>query len=248
MEDRACWYELRDGRRHVLPYEYTYNSHVKRRWRGRGVFEVMAYEFLGCSDAYLRSAAAAGRILLNGKRVSDGDCFRDGDLLSHIVVRNEPSVPDEEIKLLCRVAVATPSGPAEAGQPNAAEPRTVVLVVHKPAGMPVHPAGRFRRNSVVEVLQAQRPELFTAGAPHVLHRLDRQVSGVLILPLSGTVAAELGAALEARRLRKVYLARVRGAFPVGPSRPVSEPIRVSSLRTRAWIPLWIPTFACQCLV
>ena len=152
--ERNSWYVLRSGRRFVVPYQFTYTSHVKKRWRGKNILEVMAEEFIGCSFAYLTSAAKLGRILLNGGPVDEADCFRDGDLLSHIVERQEPSVPDEEIRVLWCV-----------GQ---------VLVVHKPAGMPVHPAGRFRRNSLVEVLQAQRPELFLAGGPYVLHRLDRQ--------------------------------------------------------------------------
>ena len=31
---RAAWYEVRNGRRHVLPYDFTFTSFAKRRWLG----------------------------------------------------------------------------------------------------------------------------------------------------------------------------------------------------------------------
>ena len=212
---RAAWYEVRNGRRHVLPYDFTFTSFAKRRWLGRRVPDVMSEEFPAqCTAAYLDEAMASRRLLLNGQPVQPEDTFHNGDKLEHIVVREEPSVPAAPVRLLhCDESL---------------------LVVDKPAGIPVHHAGRFRRNSLVEILQAERPELRldqacgAKGGIHVLHRLDRQTSGVLLLPRTAEAAAELGALMVAGRLRKQYLARVRGRLTPGVQLEVREPIRVRS--------------------
>ena len=40
--DRSSWYDVRDGRRHVRPYDFTFTSFAKRRWVGRRVLDVMS--------------------------------------------------------------------------------------------------------------------------------------------------------------------------------------------------------------
>lgn len=62
----------------------------------------------------------------------------------------------------------------------------------------------------------------------MLHRLDRQVSGVLLLPRNSVAAAELGAALRDGRMCKRYLARVHGRLTPGLALAVAAPIRVRS--------------------
>ena len=214
-EDRSAWYEIRDGRRMVRPYHHSFTSFAKRRWVGRRVLDVMADEFpMQCTEAYLAAAMSSQRLLLNGAAVRPEDTFRDGDKLEHIVVREEPSVPASPIQLL-----------------HCSED---LLVIDKPAGVPVHHAGRFRRNSLVEILQAERPEMRLAdgggarGGIHVLHRLDRQTSGVLLLPRTAASAAELGGLMQSGRLRKQYVARVRGQMPPASELVVREPVRVRS--------------------
>lgn len=52
-----------------------------------------------------------------------------------------------------------------------------LLVVSKPAGIPVHPTARYHRNTVIKVLQQLRADAFLS----LSHRLDRETSGVLFL-------------------------------------------------------------------
>jgi len=52
-----------------------------------------------------------------------------------------------------------------------------LLVVDKPAGVPVHPTARYFRSTVVKLLEAQRP----GERSYLAHRLDRETSGVLLL-------------------------------------------------------------------
>jgi 23S rRNA-/tRNA-specific pseudouridylate synthase len=70
-----------------------------------------------------------------------------------------------------------------------------IVAVHKPACMPVHTAGQYRKNTVLSVLQATRPELLPLS---VTHRLDRPVSGLLLLARSTAAANKMRALLEVR--------------------------------------------------
>jgi RluA family pseudouridine synthase len=95
-----------------------------------------------------------------------------------------------------------------------------VVVVRKPATIPMHPIGRFSRCSMTEVLKAQHPAL---GPLRITHRLDRLVSGLLILARTKHAAATLVKCFALRQVKKTYLARVKGAFPAG-VKVVSEPL------------------------
>ena len=57
---------------------------------------------------------------------------------------------------------------------------------------------------------------------HLIHRLDRLTSGLLLLATDAATASEVGKQMSSRRVRKSYLARVRGRFPVGPARGGEE--------------------------
>ena len=102
-----------------------------------------------------------------------------------------------------------------------------MVAVLKPASLPVHPAGRFRKNTVLGVLEASRPDLFSPVelAVRCVHRLDRQVSGVLLLGRGRRGAKKLSADLRCGRILKEYIARVRGVVPPG-ERHVHAPIGV----------------------
>ncbi|RYR44935.1 hypothetical protein Ahy_A08g041197 isoform C [Arachis hypogaea] len=84
-----------------------------------------------------------------------------------------------------------------------------VLTVCKPASVPVHPCGQYRKNTVVGILQAEH------GLAPVfpVHRLDRLVSGLLILARNASKADIFRQQIEGGLVRKKYIARVVGEFP-----------------------------------
>ena len=92
-EERARFYTVLDGRRHVVPYQHTFTSFSKRRWLGRRVLDVMREEFPAqCTEAYLDEAMRCGRLTLNGRSVDYQTIFRPGDRLEHTVQREEPGL------------------------------------------------------------------------------------------------------------------------------------------------------------
>jgi 23S rRNA pseudouridine1911/1915/1917 synthase len=79
-----------------------------------------------------------------------------------------------------------------------------IVVVNKPAGVVVHPSARYVAGTVIDWFHGRREEAF------VVHRLDRETSGVLLLARTSGVARALIAAFAGREVEKDYVAWVWG--------------------------------------
>jgi 23S rRNA pseudouridine1911/1915/1917 synthase len=90
-----------------------------------------------------------------------------------------------------------------------------VLVINKPAGLVVHPGAGNAAGTLQNGLLAYRPEL--AGLPRsgILHRLDKDTSGLLIVARTLTAHTRLVRALEAREIMREYRALCVGPMTGG---------------------------------
>ncbi len=143
----------------------------------------------------------AGDVVVNGKRVKPGRKLAGGDV----------------------VAIAAPPEKTQALQPWDA-PLVVLyedadcIVVDKPAGLVVHPAAGHRQDTLVNVLLARYPDLASMADPDtiagqrpgIVHRLDRDTSGVLVVARNQAARQALQRQFKARRVDKAYLALVHG--------------------------------------
>lgn len=84
-----------------------------------------------------------------------------------------------------------------------------IVAVDKPAGLPVHPSATYHKNTLTFLLR----ERFGDAAPQIAHRLDRETSGLLLCGRSHSAERALKLDFENRRVRKRYLAIVRGVMP-----------------------------------
>jgi len=87
-----------------------------------------------------------------------------------------------------------------------------VVVVNKPAGLVVHPAHGHKTGTLVNAMLG-RIESRTgreAGRPGIVHRLDKDTSGVMIVAKNDVAQLALGRQLQAQRFAKEYLALVWG--------------------------------------
>ena len=110
--------------------------------------------------------------------------------------------------------------PAPAAPPRAEQiPLDIIyedddlLVINKPRGMVVHPAPGHQRGTLVSALLAHCRTLSTLGGPErpgIVHRLDKDTTGLLLVAKSDYVHSSLTAQLKARTLRREYLALVHG--------------------------------------
>jgi len=90
-----------------------------------------------------------------------------------------------------------------------------IIVVDKPAGLVVHPALGHADDTLVNALLARFPDLteaFNGQRPGIVHRLDRDTSGVMVVARTPAAAEALRAAFKARAIRKTYLAIAVGAL------------------------------------
>jgi 23S rRNA pseudouridine1911/1915/1917 synthase len=130
-----------------------------------------------------------------------------------------------------RVAATLP--PAEEAEPAAERiPLTViyrdedVIVVDKPAGLTVHPAPGHPSGTLVNALLALAPDLAEVGErirPGIVHRLDRDTSGLLVVACNERARADLTRQLKQREVSKTYLALVQGV-PQPPQGTIEAPI------------------------
>ncbi|MCW2923832.1 MAG: pseudouridine synthase, RluA family [Thermoleophilia bacterium] len=114
-----------------------------------------------------------------------------------------------------------------------------MLVVDKPAGLVVHPAPGHRHATLVELLagggvnlaENDDPVLYRPG---VVHRLDKDTSGVMMLAKNHLAQRQLQLALRERTARREYLALVQGHVPSRAGRieaPIGRDVRDSSKRS-----------------
>jgi len=130
-----------------------------------------------------------GRMRVGGERVRPSYLLKAGDLLQY---RADP-LPEPEVETRC---------------PTLHEDESL-LAVNKSGNIPVHPAGRYFRNCLLHLLSPRG-----AKEPHlrVVHRLDRETSGVVVFAKSAAAARSLGRQFEERTVRKSYLAVVWGTL------------------------------------
>ncbi|WP_083921124.1 23S rRNA pseudouridine(955/2504/2580) synthase RluC [Hahella ganghwensis] len=101
-----------------------------------------------------------------------------------------------------------------------------LLVINKPAGLAVH-GGSGLSFGVIEILRAARPE---QRFLELVHRLDRDTSGVLMLAKKRRVLVQLHNMLQNGRVNKIYQAWVVGRWPKHKTE-VTAPLRKNSLKS-----------------
>lgn len=138
---------------------------------------------------------AAGRVRVNGKLVKGGTALRTGDQ-----VEVEPATDDDP----------TPAGAEDIPLAILFEDDDL-LVIDKQVGLVVHPAAGHRQGTLVNALLHHWRGLPQGLDPHragIVHRLDRDTSGVLVVGKSAEVVMDLGSQFRSRSVSKEYVAVV----------------------------------------
>ena len=100
-----------------------------------------------------------------------------------------------------------------------------VIVVDKPAGMITHPAHAARSGTLVNALLGHLQGALPGDAlrPGLVHRLDRDTSGLLVVAKNEASLSALGKAMKARKIKREYLGLVAG-IPEHPRGTIEGPI------------------------
>jgi len=91
-----------------------------------------------------------------------------------------------------------------------------MIVINKPSGMIVHPGTRQRSHTLVNALIFHFPEVAKVGPedkPGIVHRLDKETSGVILVSRTQRSYIELQKQFKARKVEKLYLGLVWGKVP-----------------------------------
>ena len=148
----------------------------------------------GVPKSHLYQLIRSGQVRINGKRCSPQDGVAAGDRL------RLPPV---------RVAAVTPRSAPAVEFPVIFEDDWL-LVIDKPAGVAVH-GGSGVSSGVIEQVRAARPQ---ARFLELVHRLDRETSGVLMLARKRAALVAVQDQLRQRRVDKRYWALVAGRWPL----------------------------------
>ena len=154
----------------------------------------------------------AGRILLNTAVARPGHSLNRGDRIDYLP---DPQ-PEPKVARIIRILLEDDD----------------LLAVSKPANLPVHPSGRYFRNTLLMMLLEARGESLGRTSLRIVHRLDRETSGLILFAKGREAASILSTQFESREVRKRYLAVVHGRpkqerflvdAPIG--RDESSPVR-----------------------
>ena len=182
------------GLRRVRPYFFTHHKFALKRWLGMSVFDMMMKEFsLHISTPEkLNETAERGYMLFNMEKINASELkeriIKDGDMISTKDHRHEPPI-----------RIELPTVIADTDE---------FYIVNKPSSVPIHPVAQYRHNSLIFLIAREYKVNY-----HVIHRLDRLTSGLVIFAKTKEVAKRVSKEISDRVVQKQYLLRVVGKFP-----------------------------------
>lgn len=184
---------------------------VHKGEKGKRLDLYLSSSFPNHSRNFLQKMITQGDILVNGKTVSRHYKVKEKD----VVTINLPPVKPhkafpEKIPL------------------NIIYEDKAVIVLNKPAGLVVHPACGNYSGTLVNALLYHFPSLAKGKFPDInrvglVHRLDKDTSGVMVVAKKNTSLSHLAKQFENRKVEKVYLALVFGKI-INPEGSIEAPV------------------------
>ncbi len=149
------------------------------------------------SRAHVQRALAAGRVVVDGRPRPKGYRLRSGQ---RVLLEPLPPPPSSVV--------------AEDLPLRVVHEDTHLLVIDKEAGQVVHPAPGHARGTLANALVHRCRQLAgPAVRPGIVHRLDRDTSGLLVVALTEAALRSLAGQLRSREMKRLYLALAWGAWP-----------------------------------
>lgn len=188
-----------------MPEKIVQEAQVSEGQRGMRLDQVAAELFPDFSRSRLQAWIRSGALRLDGEQVRPRDKVTAGALLSL------DAEPEEEVDWQGEdIALDLVFEDEE------------LIVVNKPAGLVVHPAAGHRSGTLVNALLHHYPDLATLPRAGVVHRLDMETSGLLVVAKSLRAHSQLVEQLQARTVKREYAAVCIGAMTGGGT--VDKPI------------------------
>lgn len=149
------------------------------------------------------SRTSLARIMRNGRVLRKGRPIAPSTILS----------PGDEIEILYETVIVAAAPDIESQSFGIIFEDEDLIVADKPPGIVVHPGAGRPTNTLMDLLIRTRPEMKGVGEPSrwgVVHRLDRDTSGVMVFAKTALAHAALSTQFKAHSIHRMYLALVRG--------------------------------------
>ncbi|QEL18934.1 oxygen-dependent tRNA uridine(34) hydroxylase TrhO [Limnoglobus roseus] len=170
-----------------VPYENVRPISVPADMAGRPLLDFLGGILKHVPPEDWRTAIAAGRLLnANHDPVTADRVVREGELYFH----RQPMASEPDVNADVHIL----------------HEDEAIIVLNKPAPLPVHPCGRFNKNSLQMILR----EVYAPQRPRPSHRLDANTTGVMVFTRTSQFAKLVQPQFERGTVEKHYLARVQG--------------------------------------
>ncbi|HUO95370.1 MAG TPA: 23S rRNA pseudouridine(1911/1915/1917) synthase RluD [Steroidobacteraceae bacterium] len=166
--------------------------------RGQRLDQALAALFPDFSRTRLKAWIEAGRVLVDGARPKPRDLVSGGELV-RVEPLHEARVPIEPEPLPLAVVYEDEA----------------LFVIAKPAGLVVHPGAGNPRQTLQNALLAKDPALATLPRAGIVHRLDKDTSGLLVVARTPEAHAKLTRALAHHEVEREYEAVAIGVMTAG---------------------------------
>jgi 23S rRNA pseudouridine1911/1915/1917 synthase len=166
--------------------------------RGQRLDQALAALFPDFSRSRLKHWIEAGRVLVDGRTPRPKDLVGGGEMV-RVEPLEEPRVAAEPEPIALAVVHEEPS----------------FFVIDKPAGLVVHPGAGNPRSTLQNALLHRDPTLATLPRAGIVHRLDKDTSGLLVVARTAAAHAHLTAALAEHAVERVYEAVAIGVMTGG---------------------------------
>lgn len=168
----------------MAKFSYTIRFHQN----GSVLLDFLSKNFTYYSNLQWEKEIENLNILLNEKVTKGNDILKTGDRVDFFSPEfKEPDV-DKDYKIIYE--------------------DEWILAISKSGNLPVHPAGRYKHNTLLEVLKLDFQTQF-----YIIHRLDRETSGLILVGKREDVPAKFHRMFEKHLIQKEYIVYVYGVFP-----------------------------------
>jgi 23S rRNA pseudouridine1911/1915/1917 synthase len=164
----------------------------------------------------LRFDAALAQLLPEYSRARIQQWIKNGELLVNgQAVQGKEKVQGQEQITIHAEPVATANFDAQAIPLNIIYHDEDIILINKPVGMVVHPAAGNFEGTLLNALLHHFPELAQLPRAGIIHRLDKDTSGILIVAKNLTAHTSLVRQLQSHQLKREYVALVEGILVAG---------------------------------
>ena len=173
---------------------------VTQKYSGARLDKFLAEQLPDFSRTYIQKLIKNGNVLVDSKAAKPRHNVKTGETVTFDIPSPEPAAPTPQ-----KIAV------------DVVYEDEHLLVINKPAGMVVHPAAGVKDGTLVNALLYHCKDLSGIGGvkrPGIVHRLDKNTSGLLVVAKHDASHKGLSKQLSERTMKRIYLALVFGEMPL----------------------------------